>query len=159
MQCRLADHDATGRLQPRDDGGIRVRHAALEEVRAAGGLEAGGVDVVLDGKRHAGQQARPRARAAALVEVVRSLARAIAIDRHHGVDVIVPGVELLDRPFDLGPGGTPRLLVIRHGALFLSVVLNAAGDAKHRNTDCCMALCRVQLRARACPPGRRSEAR
>ena len=48
--------------QPLDDGGVVGRPPALEDLRRAGGGDAGGAEVVLERDRHAGERARVLAR-------------------------------------------------------------------------------------------------
>ncbi len=106
VHVRLADHDRARRLEPRDRGRVEGRAVALEDPRAAGRGQAGDVQHVLHGHRHARERRGAALRSARAASRRRArVERAVGGDEQEGVDPGLHGRDAVEvRPRHLLAG-------------------------------------------------------
>ncbi len=92
----LAENHRPGRLQPPNHHGVLVGRPALESLHAPGGRQAGDVERLLDGHRHAEQRRALAARQPG-VGLRGGGERPVEVAHHHGVDRRVHRLDPLDR--------------------------------------------------------------
>ena len=58
VHVQLAGHHRSGGVEPLDDGGVIRRFKIIEHLGGAGGQDALGADIILDGDRYAGERGK-----------------------------------------------------------------------------------------------------
>ena len=93
---RLAEHDGTGVLEPRDGRGVVLRHVVGQLDRAAGRTDTTDLDRVLDGDGQAVQRPARLATRGGVVGPVRFGAGPVEVERDHRVDRRVQPLDPVD---------------------------------------------------------------